>query len=220
MTGVIAMKAPTAEPKLKFCGITRQEDASKAAALGACLMGFVFHPGSPRDLSPKDASVIHSQGVPRVGVFVGQDGREILPVMGEAALSYAQFHGAQTKEDAEIVGPERVIRVFWPETARDPDSFRRELEGWANHAAFFLFDAGSGGGGHGRGIPEKSLGLLGRSPKGYLLAGGLTPDNARGLWPGNDGKLLGFDFNSGVESSPGIKDHTLMERAAMLWRRA
>ena len=43
---------------VKVCGLTREEDALAAAALGAHALGFVFYPRSPRYVSPQQATSI------------------------------------------------------------------------------------------------------------------------------------------------------------------
>jgi phosphoribosylanthranilate isomerase len=204
----------TRRPAVKFCGLTRQEDASLAESLGAGFTGFVLHPGSPRHISARAVSGIRTNGPKRVGVFVNQKGPEILELMEEGRLDMAQLHGAQDERDAEIIGGSRVIRVLWPERHGSLEGFREEALRWAGLSALLLLDSGAGGGGHGRRIEGSALRFIRESPAPYILAGGLGPDALEGLWPSGDGMLLGFDLNSGVESAPGIKDRALMERAA------
>ena len=57
--------------EIKFCGMTRPEDASQAAALGARYVGVVFAE-SPRQLTDEQARVVLDvvpMGISRVGVF-------------------------------------------------------------------------------------------------------------------------------------------------------
>lgn len=51
----------------------------------------------------------------RVGVFVEQEAEEIQRIMKIARLDLAQLHGGQSLDCALAVGPERVIRVIWPD---------------------------------------------------------------------------------------------------------
>ncbi|MDR1576962.1 MAG: phosphoribosylanthranilate isomerase [Deltaproteobacteria bacterium] len=191
-----------APPFIKICGLTNAQDALSCAQLGADGVGFIFHPPSPRFVEPTLVRDFLTPSSLRVGVFVGQGAREILAIMATARLDLAQLHGDQALSVARAIGAERVIRVFWPERYKDaPEAWAAELDLWSAEAAAFLFDAGSGGGGHGR-----KVGVPFSSPQPYLLAGGLQPSDLGQLWPADDPGLAGFDFNSGVEKSPGVKD--------------
>ncbi|MDR1049837.1 MAG: phosphoribosylanthranilate isomerase [Deltaproteobacteria bacterium] len=192
---------PPGRPLIKVCGLTRPQDSTLAAILGADMCGFIFHPPSPRSVTASRARLMPTPGVRRVGVFVDQGLQEILEFMEEACLDVAQLHGAQGPEVAGRLPPGRVIRVFWPES-QDSGELARQMDEWRALAHLYLFDAGSGGGGHGRrlaaDVPE--------SPVPYLLAGGLSPAQVRRRWPADDPMLAGFDLNSGLELSPGQKD--------------
>jgi phosphoribosylanthranilate isomerase len=196
--------------------MTREEDALRAAALGADFLGFIFHPESPRFVSPLQAAAISSPGVKRVGVFVRQGGGEILEIMEEARLDYAQFHGEQTIKDAEKIGRERVIRVLWPDRFEREDDFLRGSGEWKDRAALFLLDSGLKGGGSGAVIGASASPWFKKLGRPYLLAGGMNPGKLSRLWPSLDPMLKGFDLNSGVESAPGVKDRGLMAEAARL----
>ena len=89
---------------IKFCGLTRQEDVDQAVQLGAGMCGFIFHPRSPRGISPAQAAAMDSGTLRRVGVFVNQGADEIRRIMDEARLDYAQLHGHQSVECARAVG--------------------------------------------------------------------------------------------------------------------
>ena len=145
---------------IKVCGITRQSDLSTAMGMGAHFCGFVFHPGSPRYIAPERAAALDSALVRRVGVFVNQDAEEIMETMKTARLEFAQLHGAQSLDCARRIGPEKVIRVLWPDRYESLAALQKEMELWADSCAWFLLDAGSHGGGpaqdglhhlHGRG---------------------------------------------------------------------
>ncbi|MGJ3522838.1 phosphoribosylanthranilate isomerase [Nitratidesulfovibrio sp. D1] len=191
---------------VKVCGLTRQRDADACAAAGVDLCGFIFHPASPRAVTPAVAAGLHSHGMARVGVFVRQSADEVLAVMDAARLDFAQLHGGQDAVFCDRVGPERVIRAAWPQRYVDRAALEAELAGLAPHVRCFLLDAGTSGGG--RGVTMDWAALRGLDPGApWLLAGGLAPDNLAGAVAAcGGGSLVGVDLNSGVESAPGRKD--------------
>lgn len=217
---------------VKVCGLTREEDALLCAELGADLLGFIFHPGSPRNTTPEfparlDFPRMGLPGVRKVGLFVDQKPMEALGLMAAGRLDLAQLHGGQTESFcavlAERMGPSRIIKVFWPEKASSLEAFQAELDRYAPYCGMMLVDAGSGGGGHGRGIENKAAEILANAkfPRPWLLAGGLNPENLPGLisryrslgLPSQGKGPDGVDLNSGVEKSPGLKDETLLRAA-------
>ncbi len=106
------------------------------------------------------------------------------------------------------------MRAFWPERYADVASLEIELARFDGCCRFYLFDAGTGGGGHGRSFDVSRLKGL-RTHKTWFLAGGLTPDT---LMPAIAACApCGVDLNSGVESAPGKKDpHKLAAVAQLL----
>ncbi|MDR2461058.1 MAG: phosphoribosylanthranilate isomerase [Deltaproteobacteria bacterium] len=205
-------------PLIKFCGITSQEGASFARRLPCDFIGFIFSPESPRYIAPEMAASIDTGACKRVGVFVHETFDLIISIMEKARLDYAQFHGPQDISAASRIGAARVIRVIWPESYQSPHELQEALSLWEPHCAFFLFDSGIAGGGHGRRIEKSRLGFFSLTQKPSILAGGLAPDNIFGLWPNEYPSLIGMDFNSGVEKSPGVKDLELMRKVTSLLR--
>jgi phosphoribosylanthranilate isomerase len=198
-------------PLVKFCGLTRQEDALRASRLGADFAGFVMTPRSKRHICPVRARDIDTGTLGRVGVFVCEGVGDIIKAMETARLDFAQLHGPYGTGAGEAIGPERVIRAVWPEKHETRQSLEEHLSKWESFAKYFLFDAGLSEGGHGRRIDSDDLSFLSCTSKKSFLAGGLGPENVSGLWPAKEKNLCGFDFNSGVEASPGVKDWDAME---------
>lgn len=199
-------------PFIKICGQTHSPIADCAASFGARFIGFVFHYGSPRSITPARAAEIRSANIGRVGVFVRQRAPEIMDIMRQARLDYAQLHGKQGWEDALAIGPERVIRVLWPERCASPQELQQQIDAWEPFCAYYLLDAGrkSGAGGTGCTLDVSPLRNL-RFPRPWILAGGLNeyniPEILRHCSPD------GLDLNSGIESSPGMKVPGRMLRA-------
>lgn len=204
---------PVHAPRVKVCGMTSPEDAAMCADLGASMLGFIFHPGSPRNVSPSlPAAMARVSTVTTVGVFVKQDAQETARILEAGGLDLAQLHGGQDEEFCEAVGPERVIKVVWPERYASKEELQAELDRFAPCCSWFLFDAGTSGGGHGTTLDLSFLDDL-AIPRPWLLAGGLGPETIKAvleLRPENQPDAV--DLNSGVESAPGVKSRDKLER--------
>ncbi|MFP4127559.1 MAG: phosphoribosylanthranilate isomerase [Desulfonatronovibrio sp.] len=187
---------------IKVCGLTREQDLKFCRDLGIDMTGVIFHPESPRYVSPDLAGTWEKEKELRVGVFVDQDKEEIVDIIDRAGLDMVQLHGGQGPEICQAVGPDRVIRAFWPDSFDRVEDFLEEIDRFKDVCRYFLFDAGKAGGGHGKNIGCEWLDKI-KSPRPYLLAGGLGPDNVSRML---DLDMAGFDLNSGVESAPGRKD--------------
>lgn len=198
---------------VKICGMTSPTDANACAEAGANLLGFIFHPSSPRYVEP-DLPAELLLTARKVGVFVKQSADEVLETMEAGDLELAQLHGDQNVEFCEDVGPECVIKVFWPERYETVEKLQAELERFEGSASMFLLDAGTSGGGHGRSLDFSKLQGL-HSPRPWLLAGGLGPDNLEQAIKTCAGleNFVGVDLNSGLESAPGVKDPQLVRHA-------
>ena len=188
---------------VKICGITNAPDALAAAAAGADALGLMFYEGSPRHITVKAATEIARQLPPfviKVGVFVNAPEDAVLRAIGECGLNILQFHGDETPEYCGLF-PVMTIKAF---RVQDSGSLKA-LADYQTDA--FLLDAHT---------PDKLGGTgttfnwdlaveaqkLGRP---IFLAGGLTPENVaeavRRVQP------YAVDVSSGVELSPGKKDH-------------
>lgn len=128
---------------VKICGMTRQQDLDLASSLGANLCGFIFAQKSPRFITPGAAAALDSHGMARVGVFLTDDSGFILRTAAEARLDFIQLHGRQSSATALAAGPSRVIRVLWPGTYPDAESFQKDLDKASGESAFLLLTRGS-----------------------------------------------------------------------------
>jgi phosphoribosylanthranilate isomerase len=160
----------------------------------------------------------------RVGVFAGLPAGEVLRIMKTARLDLAQLHGDEDEAFCRAVGPERVIKVLWPQrfaAARPEDAdgaavlLHEACLRFAPACAFFLLDAGPSGGGGGAVMPWEGLrGFM--PPRPWLLAGGLAPDNLHNAFAACS--PWAADLNSGVEEAPGLKDAVKLTAAAAVLR--
>ncbi|MGB5813605.1 MAG: phosphoribosylanthranilate isomerase [Thermoanaerobaculia bacterium] len=193
---------------VKICGVTRVEDARLAAELGADYLGLNFFAASPRVVEPERAAEIARAVRGRlaiVGVFVNESRERIEAIADTVPLDLIQLHGDEGPEEVAAVG-RRAIKVFRVREDFDPD----QVSAYATAGAF-LFDCGHPSlyGGTGLAWPyERIAGLDVEQP--VWVAGGIAPENVRQAiqLSGADG----IDVCSGVESSPGVKDHDAMKR--------
>jgi phosphoribosylanthranilate isomerase len=189
--------------RIKICGITNQADAQAAVEAGADALGFILYEKSPRRMTIPTVARISKQVPPhilRVGVFVNAAAEMIKRAIGECGLSLLQFHGDETPEFCTRFGlmSMKAFRI------RDAESLK-ELPKYPTDA--WLLDAYSAEnlGGTGEKFNWDLAVEARKFGKPIFLAGGLTPENVaaavRQVQP------FGVDVSSGVESSPGKKDH-------------
>ena len=190
---------------VKICGMTKQEDLDLVASLNFDFAGFIFAKKSPRYLSLAQAANLQSPTLKRVGVFVDNSPTELLQIMQEARLDFAQLHGDQGEEFCKSLQDTKIIKVFWAQRYSSAVELENEMQRFKKLATFFLIDAGTQGGGTGKSFDWNIMKTI-QVPCPCFLAGGLSPQNAKQAAELNFDNFKGLDFNSGVESSPGKKD--------------
>ncbi|MDR0827654.1 MAG: phosphoribosylanthranilate isomerase [Desulfovibrio sp.] len=193
----------------KICGLSRSEDVLLCHSLGVDFTGFIFTGESKRFISPEAAGALPSGPALRVGVFVNATADYILGCVKIARLDFIQLHGGESPEFCKKLGAERIIKTLWPRRYAT-DGLQAEMEGYAGACAYFLLDAGQGGGGSGASLNFKDLAKI-HPPRPWFLAGGLGPENLPVAL--HTCSPDGLDCNSALESAPGVKDHALLRRA-------
>ncbi|WP_321402245.1 phosphoribosylanthranilate isomerase [Maridesulfovibrio sp.] len=195
---------------VKVCGMTSAEDAAMCEEQDVDFLGFIFHPSSPRNVDTDFARSIKPASAKKVGVFVKQSAAQVIETLKNGDLDFAQLHGGQNEEFCKAVGRERVIKVFWPQKYDSVKELQAEIDRFAPHCTYMLFDAGKSGGGHGVSM-EFDVFKDVTIPVPWLLAGGLSADNLKEAL--DTAKPYGVDLNSGVESEPGRKDKDKLREA-------
>jgi phosphoribosylanthranilate isomerase len=189
---------------VKICGITREEDAAAAVALGADAIGFNFWPASPRFCDHAVAAEIVAalpRSVCKVGVFVDESPSRVNAIAARLGLSAVQLHGRESRRDCAAcrLPVIKSIPVTGPVDAAS-------LAGY--DVAAFLFDSSTAGRG-GSGITFDWGCVAGLAlARPVVLAGGLTPANVAVAIAAVSPAAV--DVASGVEESPGVKDHEAM----------
>ena len=181
----------------KVCGLTRAEDARAAYEAGAIYGGLIFAAGSPRQIDTGTARTVMAGAPLRyVGVFRNSSVSDVVTEATALSLSAVQLHGQETPDFVT------ELRAALPAGIEIWKALRIEgvlpERNWP-HVDRYVFDNGDGGTGE---RFDWSL-LQGQTLNDVLLAGGLSADNC--VEAAQLG-CAGLDFNSGVESAPGIKD--------------
>jgi phosphoribosylanthranilate isomerase len=190
---------------VKICGVTTEEDALLAVAMGADAVGFNFVPSSPRFLAVGRAADIAKRLPPEiltVGVFRDEVRERVVDLTHQAGLRAAQLHGHENATDTRWVR-ERIAVVIKAFPGGDPELAKAPGYG----ADIVLLDSASPGSGR---VFDWSLAEGAPSGLRVLLAGGLTPDNVAEAI--ERVRPWGVDVATGVESAPGVKDPTLVRR--------
>lgn len=200
--------------RVKICGITNWEDAHTAVALGADALGFIFAE-SPRRIRPDEARRIVERLPPfvtAVGVFVNENVEAIKECMDRSCCSAVQLHGQEPPFYLEALSRWPVIKAMRVSTAADLNN----LVPYGGASAFLL-DTYVPEKPGGTGLPFDWSILSGvKFKKPIILAGGLTPDNLAAAL--TIARPYAVDVVSGVESSPGKKDHEKMRRFIQIVR--
>jgi len=178
---------------VKICGITNREDALAAVDAGARALGFIFYAGSPRHVTAAQLEPWVNE-IPaeiwKVGVFVDEVPGEIERIAMQLGLDIAQLHGCET-----------------------PDRHPRGIRSWK---AFRVNDSQL----HVPDYPSAEAILIdgeaydwtrtAHFTRPLILAGGLDENNVRDRI--QRARPWAVDVASGIESSPGRKDHARMKR--------
>jgi phosphoribosylanthranilate isomerase len=200
--------------EVKFCGLTRTTDAACAVSLGAAYVGVIFA-DSPRRLEPAAATAVLAPARRRahtVGVFGESTIEWIATTASDAALDVVQLHGDPSPGLVERLRPFFGGEV-WAAVRVAGGELPPEALALMSVADAVVLDAKVPGKLGGTGVAfdwsavARTLDRQ-RVRSRIVLAGGLDPNNVaeavRIVAPDV------VDVSSGVESAPGIKDHTRM----------
>ena len=190
--------------RLKCCGLKYLENAIAVDALGGDFVGFIFFPGSARNVNMVPKRI---NGAKRVGVFVNETADKVVQICAENDLDFAQLHGSESAGTVKEVSKEfPVIKAFSVN-----DDFDFSTCDKYQDATYFLFDTkGKKYGGNGEKFNWEILNKY-RGNKPFILSGGIGPDDIGSVNQIDHPKLYGVDVNSGFESSPGVKKTELLK---------
>ena len=196
--------------RVKICGLTRPQDVTAAVQGGAAYVGFVFFPRSPRNLTPEAArslALAVPPGIAKVALTVDADDTQFDGLVETVPLDMLQLHGSESPDRVAALRARYglpVMKAVGVATEADLPA----LDRYAHAADQILVDAKPLAGAAlpgGNGLAFDWRLIAGRRwPVPWMLAGGLTPDNAAEALARTGARQL--DVSSGVESEPGHKD--------------
>jgi len=198
---------------IKICGLTHLDDALAAIDAGATHLGFNFYPRTPRYLTPAACARLvasltsppHGSRLTLVGLFVSESPSTVTTVLNHCGLHLAQIHSDDSPDELRPLQG-RFYKAF--RGTADGNDFAA-YTALSSGAPALLVDAhvpGAYGGTGQLADWAAARDLAARYP--LFLAGGLTPDNVAAAI--EHVQPWGVDVASGVESSPGKKDHAKM----------
>ncbi len=192
-------------PLIKICGLKDPDNIRSLIGLGANMLGFIFHPSSPRDVSHLARSLPLSEvpaHIQKVAVVVDKTLEECKEIVTGFGFDALQLHGQESPEFCRAMRAYCLVIKAFHVGAVLPDY----LDKYEGSCDYFLFDtAGKTAGGSGKSFDHKLLhAYKGLTP--YLVAGGIGPDEVKRLLSAPLPGMAGLDLNSCFEVSPGLKD--------------
>jgi indole-3-glycerol phosphate synthase/phosphoribosylanthranilate isomerase len=188
--------------RVKVCGLTRPEDARAAWEAGAVYGGVIFAAESPRCVSVEQAATIRDASpLGLVGVFVNEPPEAIADLAKRLSLVAVQLHGEEPEDTVrQLRGILANECEIWNVVHVD-DALPRSFDTVADRVVLEPSVVGQRGG-TGRSFDWDTI--AGRPDRDrIIIAGGIAPENARAAAAID---AFALDVNSGVESSPGVKD--------------
>ena len=205
----------TRQVEVKICGNTRKEDVEHAIHSGANAIGFIVgFPSTPRNLDLDQAYRLLKDIPTSIDsvVVTNEYNRNLMRRIAEKLpITTIQLIGntQYSQEIREIFPDIHLIKVVYAE----PERLIQSALNFSKDYDTILIDTKTkdipGGTGltHNWSLSRKAVTTIHPTP--VILAGGLTPQNVedavRIVQPQS------VDVSSGVESTPGIKDHSKVE---------
>lgn len=193
--------------KIKICGITNKKDAEAAVHNGVDALGFIFYKESPRCVTVEIASKISREMPPfvkKVGVFVNENSNIVNRIASTAGLDLLQFNGDEQLDYFKNLN-RPYIKAFRIKDRKSLD----EIDKF--DVPYVLLDSYGKNeyGGTGKSFDWNLIRNQIYKNKYVILSGGLNPENVGSAI--EQINPYAVDVASGVEGSPGKKDHVKMK---------
>lgn len=196
-----------------MCGLTRTEDIALAVALGVDAIGLNFASQSSRCISVTHAKQLLLKlplFVDIVAVLVNPSIAFVNEILQELPISWLQFHGDESPEFCDQFNKPYIKAI----PANSTETIYHSCTQYRKASAILLDTPSQQYGGTGQCFDWS---LIPRdSEKPFILAGGLNPINVKEAV--QLAAPYAVDVASGIESTPGIKDHEKMRQFVQaLW---
>ncbi len=190
--------------KLKICGMKEHANIAAVASLHPDYMGFIFYPRSPRYVGAGFKLTEDLGSTVPVGVFVNEPNEVVIDSLEAINSKTVQLHGQESVEQCaqlKSLGL-TVVKVFSIDHTFD---FKSTIP-YESAVDYFLFDTkGKQPGGNAVAFDWRKLTEYNQKVP-FFLSGGLNLENLNSIPELRNMNLFGLDFNSGIETEPGMKD--------------
>lgn len=199
---------------IKVCGITQLKQLQQLDGLNIDFAGLIFHKESPRyvvDKISKEELQSTDFDIKKVGVFVNEEYDDIMKIVEDYGLDVVQLHGDETPELCDHLSEDvEVIKAF--SIATGQKTIDDLVADYDDVCDYYLFDTASANGTvGGTGIKfDWKLISKAKIEKPFFLSGGISLDDVAKLKAFRHPDYYGFDVNSQLEKSPGVKDMALL----------
>ena len=199
---------------VKICGLREASHVHAAADAGAAYCGFNFFEPSPRYVSialARSLALKAPVGLAKVSLTVNADDAFLDALTAEVPLDMLQLHGSESPARVAEIKARYGLPVMKAVGVADAADLA-ELERYLPVADQILVDAKPSRdavlpGGNGLSFDWRLIAGR-RWPIPWMLAGGLTSGNVAEAIAMTGARQV--DVSSGVETSPGVKDSTLI----------
>ena len=197
--------------RVKICGLSTGETMQAALDAGADMVGLVFYSKSPRNVSLEQAAALALQARGRAQIVVlavDADDALLKSIVNAVRPDYLQAHGSETPERVADITRLFAVPVIKAIKVKEPADVA-SARAFKDVAELILFDAKA---------PENLLpggnglsfdwNLLKGKDGQFMLSGGLNPENVAEAIRLTRAPIV--DVSSGVETTPGKKDISLI----------
>ena len=197
--------------RVKICGLSTGETMQAALDAGADMVGLVFYSKSPRNVSLEQAAALALQARGRAQIVVlavDADDALLKSIVNAVRPDYLQAHGSETPERVADITRLFAVPVIKAIKVKEPADVA-SARAFKDVAELILFDAKA---------PENLLpggnglsfdwNLLKGKDGQFMVSGGLNPENVAEAIRLTRAPIV--DVSSGVETTPGKKDISLI----------